>query len=426
MKIEKPHPIPIYPVQTPSANPNLHDNWSSVHTLLHLSFNQDHACFAKGTDHGFRFYNYDPFREILSKRLRSWRWYWCCGDDLSIQYFCNGRGGPDPQFPINKVMIWDYQQNRCIDELSFRSEVRAIRLRRDCTVVVLEQNIQFLPRGIKFLAKQWLLFAFSSIKDRTSLIQALSRRNSRELSKKTQNANNIWWLLNGLLGDQNRMFMYILFQALFIVATMALAVPISLSYKLHVIFQIFKLSEQITILSLSILHISLILPLKSRSQSNNFKVMKMGFSNFMAVVLMLGLFSSSSIAQAPGSAPTVSPAPRVSPTPAPAVSLPAPTPAPAPSVATPTPAPTPTPTPTPSPTPSSSPTTSPAPAPTSKSPNTSPPSPSIASPPSPPGSPTVSPGGTTTPSSGAHGSLNRVAVLGSTVVGTFAIAGFLI
>ncbi|CAK7352524.1 unnamed protein product [Dovyalis caffra] len=64
----------------------------------------------------------------------------------------------------------------------------------------------------------------------------------RELSKKAQKANNIWWQLSGLLGDQNRLLMYTLFQAMFTVATMALTVPIFLSYELHVAFQILKVS----------------------------------------------------------------------------------------------------------------------------------------------------------------------------------------
>ncbi|XP_044463445.1 glycerophosphocholine acyltransferase 1 [Mangifera indica] len=67
----------------------------------------------------------------------------------------------------------------------------------------------------------------------------------RELSKKAQKANNVWWRLSGLLGDQNRMFMYIAFQAIFTVATMALTVPIFLSYRLHVIFQILKVSASV-------------------------------------------------------------------------------------------------------------------------------------------------------------------------------------
>lgn len=67
----------------------------------------------------------------------------------------------------------------------------------------------------------------------------------RELSKKAQKANNIWWRLSGLLGDQNRMVMYILLQAAFTVATMALTVPIFMSYKMHVIFQILKVSSSI-------------------------------------------------------------------------------------------------------------------------------------------------------------------------------------
>jgi hypothetical protein len=39
--------------------------------------------------------------------------------------------------------------------------------------------------------------------------------------------------------------MYILFQALFTVATMALTVPIFLSYELHVIFQVLKVSASV-------------------------------------------------------------------------------------------------------------------------------------------------------------------------------------
>lgn len=67
----------------------------------------------------------------------------------------------------------------------------------------------------------------------------------RELSKKAQKANNLWWRLSGLLGDQNRLLMYILLQAVFTMATTALTVPIFLSYELHAVFQILKISASI-------------------------------------------------------------------------------------------------------------------------------------------------------------------------------------
>ncbi|KAK2358624.1 glycerophosphocholine acyltransferase [Trifolium repens] len=67
----------------------------------------------------------------------------------------------------------------------------------------------------------------------------------RELSKKAKRADNIWWRLSGLLGDQNRLLMFIFLQGIFTIATMTLTVPIFLSYELHVLFQILKVSASV-------------------------------------------------------------------------------------------------------------------------------------------------------------------------------------
>eukprot|EP01018_Ginkgo_biloba_P004136 Gb_32792 [translate_table: standard] len=64
----------------------------------------------------------------------------------------------------------------------------------------------------------------------------------RELSKKAQRANNIWWRLSGLLGDENRVAMYAVLQATFTIVTMALTVPIFKSYQMHVALEILKVS----------------------------------------------------------------------------------------------------------------------------------------------------------------------------------------
>ncbi|KAI3814460.1 hypothetical protein L1987_14100 [Smallanthus sonchifolius] len=99
--------------------------------------------------------------------------------------------------------------------------------------------------GDKSLLWTWLftvpLIAYSLWQALYFLIVNVLRR-QRELSKRAQKANNLWWRLSGLLGDQNRLFMYILLQA---VVTMVLIVPIFLSYEMHLAFQILKVSATV-------------------------------------------------------------------------------------------------------------------------------------------------------------------------------------
>ncbi|KAF3630008.1 Autophagy-related protein 18c [Capsicum annuum] len=113
----------------------------SDETELHsVSWNQDYSCFAAGTSRGFRVYNCDPFKETFRRDLKSGGFR-----IVEMLFRCNilalVGAKANTQYPPNKVIIWDDHQSRCIGEFSFRSEVHAVKLRRDCIVVILEHKI---------------------------------------------------------------------------------------------------------------------------------------------------------------------------------------------------------------------------------------------------------------------------------------------
>jgi WD40 repeat protein len=89
---------------------------------------------------GFRIYNCDPFKLTYQREFRSGGL-----GIVEMLFRCNLMalvgGGKQPRFPPSKVILWDDHQKRAIGELTFRTHVKAVKLRKDCIVAVLVNKV---------------------------------------------------------------------------------------------------------------------------------------------------------------------------------------------------------------------------------------------------------------------------------------------
>ena len=108
--------------------------------LLTCAFNQDGGCLAVGTTSGFSVHNLHPtYARTVNRELQG-------GIGLVEMLFrCNLMalvgGGPSPQAPPHRVLIWDDHVPKEIGELSFRQVVLQVKLRKDAIAVALRDRV---------------------------------------------------------------------------------------------------------------------------------------------------------------------------------------------------------------------------------------------------------------------------------------------
>lgn len=112
-----------------------------LNEILYISFNQDFTCFVCGTESGFRVYSTDPFRLTHRRDFENGGGLGVIAMLFRTNILAFAGGGRIPRYQPHKVVLWDDRSSRVIAELSFRSAVKSVRLRRDLVVVALEKKV---------------------------------------------------------------------------------------------------------------------------------------------------------------------------------------------------------------------------------------------------------------------------------------------
>uniref|UniRef100_A0A1B6K8W7 WD repeat domain phosphoinositide-interacting protein 4 n=1 Tax=Graphocephala atropunctata TaxID=36148 RepID=A0A1B6K8W7_9HEMI len=103
--------------------------------VINLRFNQDQGCFACCMESGLRIYNVDPLEEKAHYDLQLMGSVAHCEMLFRTNYIAIVAGGYRPKFSNNTVLIYNDQEKKFVFELSFTSQVKAVRLRRDKIIV---------------------------------------------------------------------------------------------------------------------------------------------------------------------------------------------------------------------------------------------------------------------------------------------------
>lgn len=111
--------------------------------MVYMSFNSDSTCFTYGKSNGFAVYNTDP----LSVRFNRFTNDTNAASGIGIvELLCRSNmlaivgGCEKPQYPSNVMMLWDDYQNKAVAELTFKTEITGVKIKRDLILITTIDN----------------------------------------------------------------------------------------------------------------------------------------------------------------------------------------------------------------------------------------------------------------------------------------------
>lgn len=120
--------------------------------ILSLSFNQDYSCISCGTTDGFIIYNIDPFKVRYQQKFGK-------GIGIAEIYYTSNLialvgGGDNPQFPTNKLVIWDDYRGQMIADVDAEHVIHAVKFNKDIfAIVCLNRVILYHFQNMQLLEK---------------------------------------------------------------------------------------------------------------------------------------------------------------------------------------------------------------------------------------------------------------------------------
>lgn len=107
--------------------------------MLSVSYNQASDCFAVAMETGFCVYVSRPLQVRFKRDFKLGIAIVALLHRTNILALVGG--GAQPQYPPNKVMIWDDHQSKTVAEIEFRTVVRQVRLRRASILVSVDGKL---------------------------------------------------------------------------------------------------------------------------------------------------------------------------------------------------------------------------------------------------------------------------------------------